>query len=161
MFFAPRLVASRFNLLAGQPLYGGTNRTRNLIGQEYARFLMGVSVVMTLGYMAHLGLKDEEDDKPFVGLDPRSTDFLKMRFGKTYIDPMAGLSQVTVFLFRIGMGESVTGKGDIVPLRHKYRIANLFRDEPLTGKPTFCGQNVYDVPALFVRTRLAPVPDRY
>lgn len=158
VFFAPRLVASRFNLLAGQPLYGGTNRTRNLIGQEYARFLMGVSVVMTLGYMAHLGLKDEEDDKPFVGFDPRSTDFLKMRFGKTYIDPMAGLSQVTVFLARVLSGESVTGKGDVIPLRQQYRIANLFREEPLTDKPTFGGQNVYDVTARFVRTKLAPVP---
>lgn len=155
VFFAPKLVASRFNLLAGQPLYGGTAKTRRLVLQEYARFLTGVAVVIGLGAMA---ADPEDDDKPFIGLDPRSTDFLKMRFGKTYIDPMAGLSQVTVFLARELSGESLTGSGAVVPLREKYRIANLWREEPLTDKPGYGGQNAYDVAARFVRTKLAPIP---
>jgi hypothetical protein len=155
VFFAPKLVASRFNLLAGQPLYGGTAKTRKLVLQEYARFLTGVSVVIGLGAMA---ADPEDDDKPFIGLDPRSTDFLKMRFGKTYIDPMAGLSQVTVFLARELSGESLTGSGTVIPLREKYRIANLWREEPLTDKPGYGGQSAYDVAARFVRTKLAPVP---
>lgn len=155
VFFAPRLVASRFNMLLGQPLYGGTARTRKLVAAEYARFLTGVAAIMGLGALAH---DDDDDDKPFISFDPRSSDFGKMRFGKTYIDPLAGLAQMTTFLFREGMGESVTGSGNVVPLREKYRLANLWRDEPLTDKPGYGGQNAYDVAARFARTKLAPIP---
>ena len=47
VFFAPRYVASRFQLLAGQPIwssiakYGDTGAARKLIAAEYARFLAG------------------------------------------------------------------------------------------------------------------------
>lgn len=150
VFFAPKLVASRFNLLAGQPLYGGTVRTRTMIAAEYARFLTGVSVVMGLGALAH---DDEDDDKPFVNFDPRTSDFGKMRFGKTFIDPLAGLAQVTTFLAREISGESVTGKGEVVPLRNQYRLT-LQGDE----KVEYGSQNAYDVATRFVRTKLAPIP---
>lgn len=150
IFFAPKLVASRFNLLAGQPLYGGTMRTRNMVAREYARFLAGVAVVMGLGALAH---DEEDDDKPFVNFDPRSSDFGKMRFGQTYIDPLAGLAQVTTFLARELSGESVTGKGEVVPLRDQYRLT-LQGDE----KVEYGAQNAYDVATRFLRTKLAPIP---
>ena len=112
VFFAPRLVASRFQLLAGQPLYGGTSRTRKMVAQEYARFAIGVSVTLALTAFALVG-SDDDDDKPIIRLDPRSADFLKIRAGNTYIDPMAGLAQVTTFLAREITGETVTGKGEV------------------------------------------------
>lgn len=158
VFFAPKLVASRFNLLAGQPLYGGSMRTRKLIAMEYARYLTGVSVIMGLGYLAHLATKDEDDDKPFINFDPRSSDFLKMRFGRTFIDPMSGIAQVATFLGREISGESVTGSGAVRPLRKEWKLANLFRDPPNYDKPESGGGNAFDVATSFARTKLAPVP---
>ena len=67
VFFAPRYVASRFQLLAGSPMYKGTARTRVAIAQEYARFLAGAATVYALGMAA--GGEVEED--------PRSGDFGK------------------------------------------------------------------------------------
>lgn len=105
-FFAPRWVISRFQLLAGQPLYGGNKRTRKLIAQEYGRFLAGAAVVYALASLA-TGDDDEDwSDKlnifRNIDLDPTSSDFLKIRFGKTRLDPLGGLIQSTVFGARIG-----------------------------------------------------------
>ena len=82
VFFAPRYVTSRFALLAGQPFYGGNARTRKLIAKEYARYLMGISVVY---FLAYLGGGEPDDD-------PTSSDFGKIKFGNTRIDPLSGLS---------------------------------------------------------------------
>lgn len=157
VFFAPRLVASRFNLLAGQPLYGGSNRTRALVAQEYARFLMGVGVVFALAAAAA-----DEDDEPLVTTDPRSTNFLKMRFGKTYVDPMVGLSQVTVFLARELSGEKVTTGSDlvpgkVVPLRKDLTWSEVVEGKQ-PGKAPFGAEDGVDVATRFLRTKLAPVP---
>ena len=91
VFFAPKYTASRFQLLVGHPLWGGSNATRKLIAEEYARYLIGVLTVLVLGSAAGGEIE----------LDPRSSDFLKIRFGKTRIDPMSGLSQSTVLLSRM------------------------------------------------------------
>lgn len=154
VFFAPRLVASRFNLLALQPLYGGTMRTRAMILAEYARFIMGVSVVFALAHLA----ADDEDDDPLVTMDPRSSNFLKIKFNNTYLDPMTGLSQVTVFLARMISGETVTGTGDVVPLRSAYRFTDFFGDEPLPAEVPYGRDDAVDVAARFARTKLAPIP---
>lgn len=133
VFFAPRYVASRFQLLAGQPLYRGTTRTRVLIAKEYARILIGMGLVYTLAKAA--GLDVEED--------PRSSDFGKIRIGNTRIDPLAGISQATVFMFRLITGETKRISGEIVPIRGE--------DVPYGGT-TSSG-----VIGRFLRSKLAPV----
>lgn len=94
VFFAPRYVLSRFQLIAGQPFYGGNARTRLLVAKEYARYLAGVAVVYGLAAAA------QDDKDPPIELDPTSSDFLKIRFGDTRLDPMSGLIQATVFSAR-------------------------------------------------------------
>jgi len=176
VFFAPRLVASRFQLLAGQPLYGGSNRTRKLIAQEYARFLLGVSVAITLAAM----MRDDDDETKLIELDPRSSDFGKVRFGNTYLDPLAGLAQVTVFLARVGAGETRRGADaatsramaeagvpmmdrdlGLKPLRDEYRLTDVAPElgdgQPL-GKVRYGGTDVLRVGTNFLRSKLAPVP---
>jgi hypothetical protein len=111
VFFAPRLVASRFQLLLGYPYFKANDRTKNLILREYAKFLTGVAVVYALGMLAQ-----DDDDKP-LEVDPRSSDFLKLRFGNTRIDPMTGLLQSTVLIARLASGEKKTAKGKLVPIR--------------------------------------------
>lgn len=166
VFFAPRLVASRFQLLAAQPLYGGTARTRKLIVQEYARFAIGASAVIALAAFA-LGAGSDDDEKPLIGLDPRSSDFLKIRVGDTYIDPMAGLAQVSTFLAREATGETVTGAGKVKPLRTDYTLTDLRRALGAAIPPhkmakdgglPFGAGNAADVLGRFLRTKLAPVP---
>jgi hypothetical protein len=175
-FFAPRLVASRFQLLAGQPLYGGSNRTRKMIAQEYARFLLGVSVAITLAAM----MRDDEDETKLIELDPRSSDFGKVRFGNTYLDPLAGLAQVTVFLVRVGTGETRRGADaatseamadsgipmmdrdlGLRPLRDEYRLTDIapgLGDGQPLGKVRYGGTDILRVGTNFIRSKLAPVP---
>lgn len=151
VFFSPRYVASRFQLLAGQPFYGGSKRTRQLVAKEYGRFLAGLGVVYALLAAA------QDDDDPMVEMDPRSSDFGKIRFGETRVDPMAGLAQVTTFLARELTGESKDLKGKVTRLREDMRPLNLLRDSDPTKKDPF-GSDGGDVAARFLRTKLAPVP---
>jgi len=158
VFFAPRLVASRFQLLAGQPLYGGSNRTRKMIAMEYARFLIGASVAIGLAML----MRDEDDETKPIELDPRSANFGKVRFGDTFLDPLAGLAQVTVFLARVASGETrTTTKDELKPLRDAYRLTDIapgLGDGYELGKTGYGGRDVPDVIASFLRSKLAPVP---
>lgn len=133
VFFAPRYVASRFQLVAGQPLYRGSARTRKLVAMEYGRFLAGLGVVYGLAKLA-----DGEIEQ-----DPRSSDFGKVRFGNTRIDPLAGLQQATVLLSRLGTGETKRLSGKIVPIRG--------------DKVPYGSGDSADVIARFLRTKLSPV----
>lgn len=132
IFFAPRYVASRFQLIAGQPLYRGTARTRIQIAKEYARFLIGVGTVYSL---AKMGGADVETDA-------RSSDFGKIKIGNTRIDPLAGLAQSTVLLTRLARGETKNSRGKIIPIRGP--------------KVPFGGDNSADVLFRFLRTKLSP-----
>lgn len=112
VFFAPRFAISRLQLLTLQPIWGaragyaGTAKARTLVAKEYARFLAGAAVVLAVGMAA--GGK--------VETDPRSTDFGKLRFGDTRVDPWAGMQQWTVFLTREIRGETKTARGEVKSL---------------------------------------------
>lgn len=133
VFFAPKYVASRFQLLAGQPAYRGTMRTRGLIAQEYARYAIGMATVLALGAAAG----------GTVEKDPRSADFLKVRFGNTRLDPMAGLSQVAVLAGRLATGQTKSTETDDV---------SDIRGDVKYGKP-----NGFDIMSKFIRTKFSPL----
>lgn len=146
LFFAPRLQVSRFRTLLGANLRGGTARTRKLIIKQYAKTLSGIATFYGLGIAA--GGK--------VEADPRSSDFGKLRFGNTRLDPLFGLSQATVFLTRLATGETKTTDGKVRPLREGLRPINLFRkipDRQKVGKQDMLGTIIN-----FGRSKLAPVP---
>lgn len=105
-FFAPKYVISRFQLLGGQPLYGGTARTRGLVAKEYAKFLIGMGTVYAIGAAAG----------GTIETDPRSTDFLKLKFGNTRLDPLMGMQQIIVPSARLASGEEKSPTGHVVPL---------------------------------------------
>jgi hypothetical protein len=134
LFWSPRYVISRFQMVFAQPLYRGTWRTRKAIAKEYARYLAGVVIVQILGKL--IG-GDREDDS-------RSSDFWKLRFGNTRLDPLSGLSQTVVFARRVISGKTKRASGDVVAIRGK-------------GVP-YGGDNTADVIARFLRTKLAPAP---
>jgi hypothetical protein len=137
VFFAPRLVLSRFQLLTGQPLWSGSAATRRAIAGEYARYLVGVAVVVALAQAAGA-------DK--METDPRSSNFGKLRWGNTRVDPFSGLLQATVVSSRVITGETKTGKGKISKLR----------TEP-GEKRAFGQDDTGDVIGRFLRSKLSPV----
>lgn len=132
IFFAPRYVASRFQLLAGQPFYQGTMRTRRMIAKEYAKYLIGMGVVYGLAALAGAAIE----------WDPRSSDFGKIRFGRTRLDPLAGLSQTTVVVSRVATGKTKTQSG----------IKSIRGDDVPYG-----GQDAWDVASNFLRSKLSPM----
>jgi hypothetical protein len=52
---------------------------------------------------------DGDDDRLSFGMNPLSSEFLKIKFGDTRLDPLAGLSQAAVFMARTGyaLGKAV------------------------------------------------------
>jgi hypothetical protein len=143
-FFAPRYVASRFQWLFGQPLLHGTSATRFLIAREYARSLTGFGLAMSSAATALYALAGPpgEDKAWNVELDPRSSDFIKIRIGNSRIDFLAGLQQVTVLVSRVGSGKMKRLSGDVVPIRG---------DDVPYGSPTTAG-----IIGRFFRSKLSP-----
>jgi hypothetical protein len=132
ILWSPRLMVSRFQLLSGSPLWQGNAATRKLIAIDYARFLTGMAAVYALGAMA--GGEEEPD--------PRSSDFGKIKFGNTRIDPMAGLAQATTVSSRIITGRTKTAGGEI---------------EKLRGEDAAFGSGVTGVIGRFLRNKLSPM----
>lgn len=147
VFFAPKYVSSRFQLLTGQPLRksGNTWRTRKLIATEYARSLGGLGLfygTMGVALTALLGVPGK-DEKWGIETDPRSSDFGKIRIGNSRIDPMMGLQQAAVLLSRLTSGQTKSLSGKIQPIRG--------------DKVPYGGANSVDVVARFLRTKLSPL----
>lgn len=132
IFFAPRYVASRFQLLAGHPFYRGSARTRALIAKEYVRYLIGVGTA--IGLMGFAGAS--------IGTDPRSSEFLKAKFGKTRIDILSGLQQASVLLSRLATGKTVKRNGQVVTIR---------------GKVPYGAPSTANTIGRFVQSKLAPI----
>jgi len=132
-FFSPRYFLSRLKVLTGVPVLRGILtgpkvgfKTRALVAATYGKALVGLAAFYT---MAKLYFGDDSK----ISKDARSSDFGKVRIGKTRIDPMAGLQQIAVLLTR-GVGGKVKElDNDVVPVS-------------------------YDVLGRFARNKLAPFP---
>ena len=144
LFWSPRNLAARFQFLFGQPLYRGSALTRKMVAKEYAKYALGLATIYALGAVVHSLLKrpDDPPDQPFVEFDPRSSDFMKFRLGNTRIDPLSGLSQVTVFTARMITGKTKNGYGEV---------------QNLSGSGTSFKNNKANVIVRFIRSKLSPL----
>ena len=149
LFFAPRYVASRFQFFA-LPFYllpskNVSLRVKKTIAKEYARYAIGLGTFLaTAVALGSLLFDDDDEDKPTVEFDPRSSDFGKIKIGETRIDPMSGFSQVVTVVSQVITGRKKGADGEIQHLRgegHKW------------GSPT-----TWDVMASFARKKFAPIP---
>lgn len=148
VFFAPRYVASRFQYLA-MPFYllpstKVSGRVKKMIAMEYARHAMGLAAFLGLSVALGSLLTDDEEEKPTVEFDPRSSDFMKLRIGETRIDPMAGLSQTVTLIGQLSTGQKKQIDGDVQDLYGKNR--------------KFGDPDLWDVTTGFIRKKLAPIP---
>jgi len=137
-FFSPRLLVSRFQTLA-RPLMGfrqggeTSMRVRKAVAKEYGKLLLGLGTIYGLAKLA--GAEVEED--------PRSSDFGKLRFGNTRVDPLAGLAQVTTLIGRISTGQTKSLSGRTSDIRGEQKRFGV--DDP------------YAVFTRFLRTKFSPV----
>lgn len=106
IYFAPKYTMSRVQMLIGHSAWGGSKHTRRIVAEEYARILTGGAVM----YAAYSLLKKEDD--PPVDWDMNSSRFGLIKVGESWVDPMAGLAQVTVLSNRIWTGET-TEQGEV------------------------------------------------
>lgn len=135
LFFSPRLMVSRFEMLAGSPFFKGSAKTRKAIAQEYAKFLVAAGIVSSLALGAGASIET----------DPRSSDFMKFRFGDTRLDPWGGLVQVAVLMSRLANGKKKTLAGNVQNIR-----------ATSTEKIPFGGEDAWDLTGRFLRTKLNP-----
>jgi hypothetical protein len=119
-FFSPRFLASRFQLVTGQPFIGAA---RQQVAKQYAKFAIGLAAIYGLALLN--GAKVERD--------PRSADFGKAKFGNTRIDPLSGLAQVTTFLARMTTGK--TKQGDTVKAQKRSDTFTRFARTKLAPIP--------------------------
>jgi hypothetical protein len=146
IFFAPKYVASRFQILAGQPFYKGDAVTRKLIAKEYVRYLTSIALVMSLARLAGGTVEN----------DTRSSEGWKAKFGNIKVDIGSGFQQVAVLLSRLVTGQTKnlrTGKVEKLTVRDRF------------GKPVKLETDLQEavVPRMnvvgrFVRTKLGPIP---
>jgi hypothetical protein len=148
--FAARFGVSRFAMALGLPIWTASPQTRVLLAEQWARYAIGIYAAMLL-----LSLGQDEDDEP-LKLDTRSTDAGKLRFDDNRLDLLGGFQQPFVFLTRLLTGETVTAQGKVKPLRESDRPLDLFRDEPLKGKPGYGGMSGDSLIGSFLRFKLAP-----
>lgn len=155
LLFSPRFLASRIQIATGHSLWGGDFATRRAIGKEYAKILIGLSAYYT-SLMLALG---DDKKKPTVTFDPRSSDFGKVKVGKTRLDPLAGLAQTIVFGSRTGLAAynaiaRETGAKQI-PEKVNLKEQSSFISGP---KVPFKGDRWTDVAFNFARSKLHPIP---
>lgn len=133
VFFSPRLIASRLNLL--NPLYY-TKLPKEIRVSALKDMGKFIGTGLTVLALAKLNGAQVEDD-------PRSTDFGKIKSGNTRWDIWGGFQQYVRVLTQLFSGEKKsTGKSGI---------------KELNGKGAF-GESRFDVLMRSVRGKLAPVP---
>jgi hypothetical protein len=139
VFWSPSLQLSRMQILTGSSLrkgYKTSNRVGNLVAKEYAKSLIGLSTLLTLGLLA--GFEIEHD--------ARSSDFLKLKKGNTRIDVGGGIMQYVVLGKRV---LPFVGGETKSPVTGKVRAIR-------GPKKPFGGSSGTDILKKFARTKLTP-----
>lgn len=136
VFFAPRLIKARIDTLANPAYYAELYKADPFIAKEAAKSLGSFAAFAgtALSLAVAGGAK--------VEWDPRSSDFLKLRFGETRVDFLGGIPQYLVLAAREAMGQTKTLNGDIKDLT--------------TGD--YGATSRWDVLMNFGSNKLAPIP---
>lgn len=101
VFFSPRNWASGIKTATPYALYyfgRMTPTARRMALADFSKFL-GLTTSMMI--LAAAKFNKDEDEETKVELDPRSTDFMKIKLGDTRVDPWGGMQQQVVFSSRI------------------------------------------------------------
>jgi hypothetical protein len=142
VFWSPSLQLARIQLLTARPASVITGRSkagklspaaRRAIAAEYGKTLLGFTTLMALGVLSGGEMET----------DPRSSDFMKLKFGNTRIDLGSGIFQYVVLASRLGAGQTKS------PISGKIRDTR--GDDKKFGSPSGL-----DIGARFVASKFTP-----
>lgn len=151
-FWSPRLLVSRFQapLLLRNPIV-----RRQVAENLAATFGVGSTV---LGIIAASRLADVETD-------PRSTDFGKIRIGRTRLDFWAGFQQIARYMAQIITNQSKSSRtGDVIDLGGQFdthridTIQRFARSKLSPGAPSIIANELFG--KSFLGEDLTDIPDR-
>jgi DNA-cytosine methyltransferase len=138
LLFSPRLVSSRLHPFMMPFLYRKMPKlARQKALKTYATFFGSIITTMVL-----LSFLMDEDKDEGIELDPRSSDFLKIRFQDYRVDPFGGYQQAIVAIAKLFGGVKSTKTGEV----------KNFSDEG------FGQQTREDIIENYFTNKLAPVP---
>lgn len=138
LLFSPRLVSSRLHPFMMPFLYSKMPKlARQKAAKTYAMFFG--SIITTMFLLSFL-MDDDKDEG--IELDPRSSDFLKIRFQDYRVDPFGGYQQAIVAIAKLLGGVKSTRTGEV----------KNFSDEG------FGQQTREDIIQNYFTNKLAPVP---
>lgn len=144
VFFSPRLIKARLEVLGLSPLYYSRMNpaARAMALKTMGRFMASTSLLIG---MAALWYNNDDDDKTSVELDPRSTDFGKIKLGNTRLDITGGMAVYYRTLAQVASGQKKSPTtGTIEELNKGF------------GKTTR-----KDVGEQFFANKLAPFPSKF
>ena len=145
VFYAPRWVWSRAQLIVGQPLWKGDSASRKAVAKVYVRAAIGIATFQILKHFLYSLLAGDDDEhKPKYEIDLRSSGFGKTRLGETRLDSGAGVNQIVTLAARIITGKTKRANGELVPIRG---------DDMPWG-----GDDARNIIHRFLDTKLAPLP---
>jgi hypothetical protein len=110
-FFSPRYAISRFNLINPYTYVRMSPRARAEALKTVATY---IGIGSTVLYLAQAGGAE-------VNLDPRSTDFGKIKVGTTRFDIWSGFQQWVRLIAQVYSGEKVNLKGQVKTLGEGYK----------------------------------------
>jgi hypothetical protein len=84
------------------------------LAARYWTTYMGSAMAVLL--ISKFLLGDDDDDETEVSLDPRSSNFMKIRLKDTRVDPWGGKSQMITFQARMLSGQYINGRGEVLAL---------------------------------------------
>lgn len=85
---------------------------------DYSKF---VGLTASIVSLIALALNGDDDDENKVELDPRSTDFGKIKIGNIHIDPWGGRIQQVVLISRLINGNVKNSYGEVIPVGTPYK----------------------------------------
>jgi hypothetical protein len=117
LFFSPKLIISRVNTFLNPVYYARLSPpVRKMAAKQLLSFygVIGLSVILAK-------LMDDEDDDSFsMELDPRSSDFLKIRLGNVTIDFTGGAAQYYRLMTQLASGQKKQKGGKMYELGSEY-----------------------------------------
>ena len=143
VMFSPRLQAS--HLMIGEELVralgtvgGNISRGRSLFANNPAAQEALRSIVSFVGANLSLLTLLQMSGAAKIELDPRSTDWGKIRIGNTRLDPWAGFQQYGRLIVRLATGQAKTGGGNVQDINRLYEIQKFGRTKlsPVMGLVT-------------------------
>lgn len=118
--WSPRNLISRFQFLyntvklatPGANPYGDKT-LRGLFAKELVRYIAGVATTITFAKLMSDLLKGDDEPPDEIEFDPRSSQFLRVKFGNTRVEFLSGLAQILTFSSRWFTGKNKNSRGQL------------------------------------------------